>query len=109
MAAVYGRSLAYVLWSRQQRLLVRVGPEGDGIQTLGCSAATAKTSHRLHELIVRHIRERARYGRRVNGQAAKLPIQADRAQRGGSGQLIVSDVVDLECAGILVAQHQIGF
>jgi hypothetical protein len=32
--------------------------------------------------------------------SGELPIQADRAQRGGSSQLIVSDVVDLEGAAV---------
>ena len=29
--------------------------------------------------------------------AAELPIQADRAHEGGAGDLVVADVVDLEC------------
>src|SRR6185312_12000449 len=37
-----------------------------------------------------------------------LPVQADRAQRGSIGDLAVGDVVDLQCAGVAVAQDHVG-
>jgi len=40
-------------------------------------------------------------------EASNLPIQADRAQRGGVGDVVVADVVDLEGAGIGVAQKHV--
>src|SRR5262249_46791617 len=47
-------------------------------------------------------------GRRIGREAAELPIQADRTQEGRTRDLIVGDVVDLERAGIDVAQHEVG-
>jgi hypothetical protein len=47
-------------------------------------------------------------GRGIDGEAAKLPIQSDRTKTGGSRDLIVGDVVDLECPGVHVAQHHVG-
>src|SRR5262249_50895450 len=52
--------------------------------------------------------ECARRSRRTAGQTAELPIQSDRSQARRSGELIVGDVVDLECAGVDVAQDQVG-
>src|SRR5262249_61016598 len=48
------------------------------------------------------------WGRGMRRAPAELPIQSDRTQAGGSRQLIVGDVVDLECAAVDVAQHEIG-
>src|SRR5262249_53127289 len=39
----------------------------------------------------------------------ELPIQPNRADGGGARELIVVDVVDLQCAGALVAQQEIAF
>src|SRR6516164_674630 len=39
----------------------------------------------------------------------ELPVQADRAHEGGAGDLIVADVVDLDPAGVGVAQDHVGF
>src|SRR4029077_14181191 len=63
---------------------------------------------RLHELIRRGAGECARRTRRNAGEAAELPVQADRTQARRSGQLIVGDVVNLERAGVDVAQDQVG-
>jgi len=41
--------------------------------------------------------------------ARELPIQANRADEGGAGELVVIDVVQFQPAGIDVAQQQIGF
>jgi hypothetical protein len=49
-----------------------------------------------------------RGARGVGGETTELPIQADRPQAGGRSDHIVADVVDLECAGIDVAQHKVG-
>jgi len=38
-----------------------------------------------------------------------VPIQANGAQEGGAGELIVVDVVDLDPAGVHVAQDHVGF
>jgi len=46
----------------------------------------------LRELIARDIRECARYGRRIDGETAKLEIQTDRANVEGRRDLIVDDV-----------------
>jgi hypothetical protein len=46
-------------------------------------------------------------GRRIGGETANLPIQADLSHARGSRELIVGDVVDLECAGGGVAQHHV--
>jgi len=35
----------------------------------------------------------------LGSKTAELPMQPDPAQRGGSGQLIIGDVIDLELAG----------
>jgi hypothetical protein len=43
------------------------------------------------------------------GNASELPIQPDRAQEGGAGELVVVDVVDFQPAGIAVAQQEVGF
>jgi hypothetical protein len=40
-------------------------------------------------------------------ETTNLPIQADRAQRRSSSQLIIGDVVDFELAGVDLAQHQV--
>src|SRR5262249_23926198 len=40
--------------------------------------------------------------------AADLPIQADRAQGRSIGDLVVGDAVDLQCAGIAIAQDHVG-
>src|SRR5262249_23596536 len=42
------------------------------------------------------------------GDPGQLPIQTDGAQERGAGELIVVDVVDLQAAGIDIAQQQIG-
>src|SRR5262249_51231906 len=39
----------------------------------------------------------------------ELPIQSDRAHEGRTGDLIVPDVVDLDPAGVGVAQDHVGF
>jgi hypothetical protein len=78
-----------VLRSRQQRLLRDVGNERRGIQAP--AAAATKASHCLHELM----RAAHGAGRGIGRKAAELPIYADSAQRGGSSQLIVGDVIDL--------------
>src|SRR5215470_2089382 len=98
-----------VLRCRQQRLLRRVGAEGDSVQAVGCAAARAETRHRLHELarLTRAAHGCARGGRRIGGETADLPIQAHLSQAGGGGDLVVGDVVDLERAGLGVAHHQI--
>ena len=41
--------------------------------------------------------------------ACETPVQSDRADEGGAGDLIVVDVVDLQAAGLAVSQQQIGF
>ena len=41
--------------------------------------------------------------------ACELPIQTDRPDEGGVGELIVIDVVHFQPAGLAVAQPQIGF
>jgi hypothetical protein len=41
--------------------------------------------------------------------ARELPIQTDRPDEGGAGELVVIDVVNFQPAGIDVAQQQIGF
>jgi hypothetical protein len=46
--------------------------------------------------------------RRIGGETAELPIQSDLAEARGAGDLIVGDVVGFECAGVDVAQHEIG-
>src|SRR5262249_22520692 len=91
---------------RQKRLLWCVIPKKDAIRVVGCTAA--KTSHCLNKLIARHIRECARHSRRVDGKAAELKIQPDRPHVKRRCDLIVDDVVDLELAGIRVAQHHVG-
>src|SRR6266436_6151318 len=40
---------------------------------------------------------------------AKLPIHADIADEGGAGELVVGDVIDLQSAGIGVAQQHVAF
>src|SRR5262249_60852375 len=46
----------------------------------------------------------------VDGSNAReLPLQADRAQGRRAGDLIVIYVVDLQCAGLAVAQQEIAF
>jgi|SRR6516162_7635375 len=72
------------------------------------SAAPPPKPAILRELIARDIRECARYGRRIDGETAKLEIQADRANVEGRRDLIVDDVVDLKLAVVDVAQHQVG-
>src|SRR5205807_9490722 len=42
------------------------------------------------------------------GEPAELPLQSDLSQARGRGDLIVGDVVDLEGAGVGVAQHEVG-
>jgi hypothetical protein len=91
-----------VLRCRQQRLLRRVGTKRS--QAVGSAAAATKTSHRLHELA----NVTGVTSRRIGGETAKLPVQAHLTQAGGADELIASDVVDLECAGVDVAQHEIG-
>ena len=44
----------------------------------------------------------------ASGETPELPIQSDRAQGCGSRDSIIGDVIDLECAGIFVAQYQPG-
>jgi hypothetical protein len=39
--------------------------------------------------------------------AGELPIRAHRPNKGRAGDLIVADVVDLQPAGIGVAQHHV--
>jgi hypothetical protein len=97
-----------VLRCRQQRLLRRVGIDEAGIRSVARAAAAAEAGHRLHEPIVRGVGGCARGSRRTGGEAAELPVQSDLAEAGGSGELIVGDVVDLERAGVDVAQHEIG-
>src|SRR5262249_37815719 len=41
-------------------------------------------------------------------EAHDLPIQSDRAERRGVGDVVVADVVDLECAGIAIARQHVG-
>src|SRR5262245_3283686 len=41
--------------------------------------------------------------------ARELPVEADRAQDSRAGDLIIGDVVDLEFAGVDVAQDHVGF
>src|SRR5712691_10107959 len=41
--------------------------------------------------------------------ARELPIQTDRADEGGTGELVVIDVIHFQPAGIDVPQQQIGF
>ena len=72
------------------------------------SAAPPPKPAILRELIARDIRECARYGRRIDGETAKLEIQADRANVEGRRDLIFDDVVDLKLTGVDVAQHQVG-
>src|SRR5262249_58282621 len=78
----------------------------DGIRRAG--RATAETRHRLHQLRGRVVRTDHRCGRRIDSEAAELPIQADRTQQRGSRDLVIGDVVDPECAGVDVAQHEVG-
>src|SRR5262249_62383099 len=47
-------------------------------------------------------------GRRIDGETAELPIQADLTQGSGARDLIIGDVVDFEGASVDVAQHQVG-
>ena len=56
------------------------------------SAAPPPKPAILRELIARDIRECARYGRRIDGETAKLEIQTDRANVEGRRDLIVDDV-----------------
>jgi len=102
--------LSCVLQRRQKRLLRCLGPERDDIQALACAAAAAKARHRLREWrnLTRAVHGPRRCGRGIDGEAAELPIRADRTQRGGARDLIVGDVVDLESAAVDVAQHQVG-
>jgi hypothetical protein len=72
------------------------------------AASPPKLGHCLHELIVRDIAEYARRCWRIDGEAAKLPIQADRAQAGSSDRGVARNVVDLELARIDVTQREIG-
>jgi hypothetical protein len=103
-----------VLRRRQKRRLRRVGIGEAGIRCFARAAAAAEAGHRLHELrgrVVGAAHGRARRSRRVGGEAAghaELPVEADRAKARRSGELIVGDVVHLECAGVDVAQHQGG-
>ena len=71
------------------------------------SAAPPPKPAILRELIARDIRECARYGRRIDGETAKLEIQADCANVEGRRDLIFDDVVDLKLTGVDVAQHQV--
>jgi hypothetical protein len=41
--------------------------------------------------------------------ARELPLEPDRADEGGVGDLVVGDVVDLQAAGIGVAQQHVAF
>jgi hypothetical protein len=41
-------------------------------------------------------------------EAGDLKIQPDHAQRGGSRDVVVVDVVDLECATGAIAQYHVG-
>jgi len=41
-------------------------------------------------------------------EASNLPIQADRARRGGGGDAVVADEIELEGARIGIAQHHVG-
>jgi len=43
------------------------------------------------------------------GNARELPLQPDRPDESGAGELIVIDVVHFQPAGLAVAQQQIGF
>jgi hypothetical protein len=45
----------------------------------------------------------SRHGRRIDRKPAKLPIQANRTQAGGSDKRVGDDVVDLERTAIDVA------
>ena len=81
--------LASVPRRRQHRLLGYVVPEGSCVR------------HRLHELSVGA-------ARRIGGETAELPLRADLSEAGGPGDLVVGDVVDLERAGVHVAQDQVG-
>jgi hypothetical protein len=75
--------------------------------TAAWSAATA-VKCRPQERRYRNHRQYARRCWRVDGEAAKLPIQADRAQAGGSDRSVARNVVDLELARIDVTQREIG-
>jgi hypothetical protein len=68
--------------------------------------AAAEPGHGLHKPIIRDICECARCGRGIGLETAELPIQADRPQERGSGDLIIGDVVAV--AGVDVAQDEIG-
>jgi hypothetical protein len=43
------------------------------------------------------------------GDAGELPLQPDRPDESGAGELVIVDVVHLQPAGIGVAQQEIGF
>jgi hypothetical protein len=47
--------------------------------------------------------------RAVVADPGHLPVQADRAQEGGAGDLVVADVVDLDPTGAGVAQDHVVF
>ena len=93
---------------RQQRLLRRVGSEGDRIRAV--VRAVAKAGHRLHELggLIQVARGHGRTGRRIDGETAEPPIQSDLTQECGSDKGVGRNIVDFECACIDVAQHEIG-
>ena len=107
----YQQTAQYVL----NRLATRAAPSGTYAVTCrpqerchsNCQPRRRQTRI-LRELIARDIRECARYGRRIDGETAKLEIQADRANVEGRRDLIVDDVVDLKLAVVDVAQHQVG-
>jgi hypothetical protein len=62
----------------------------------------------LHELIVRAVGERARTCRWIDGKAAELPIEPDLPQGNGSDKGVARNIVHFECAGVDVAQYEIG-
>ena len=101
------RGLKYVAVSSATTVVI-IDTERYGIQALCCATAGAETCHRLHKL-GDLTRATHRAGRGIGGEATKLPIQSNLAQGGGSGDLIVGDVVDLERAGRDVAHDHVGF
>jgi len=46
--------------------------------------------------------------RRIGGKAPELPIESNLTEASGTDELIAGDIVDLERAGVGVAQHEIG-